>query len=190
MTAHLRTLAGASPPIHYEFAVIRCLHGERPERDARHLVTRVLAGTVIGADLPDVEVAVCELVSNARQHAPGPYELRILLGQTSVKIAVLDGGADHAELARKLRTAAADRLTDGESGRGLQIVAGLFPGTCGAVPAPTSTGRATGRQAWITAWLTDGQAPDDHDYRERKEAWLTTRLAAIPPLLGCSSPTS
>jgi hypothetical protein len=167
VTTLLRTLAGASPPVHYECAVIRCLHGERPERDARHLVARILAGTVIGADLPDVELAVCELVANARQHAPGPYELRILLGQTAVKIAVLDGGADHAELARKLRAATAGQLTDGESGRGLQMVAGLFPDACGAEPAPACTGRVTGKQAWITTPLAEDRAPDDHDYQER-----------------------
>jgi anti-sigma regulatory factor (Ser/Thr protein kinase) len=110
------------------YAVVRCLSGPRPEHRARRLVTDVLAAAGVEAELDDVELAVNELITNARQHAPGPYELRIVFGPTSVMVAVVDGGADHAELARRFLNAAAGGVADGESGRGLQIVAGLFPG--------------------------------------------------------------
>ena len=99
--------------------------------------------------MPDVELAVHELVANARLHAPGPYELRILLGRGSMKIAVMDGGGDHAELERGLLRAASGGLGDGESGRGLQIVTGLFPGSCGVEPTATCTGLTPAKQVWI-----------------------------------------
>lgn len=134
---------------HHGQVFIRCLHGPRPERRARRLVTEVLAGAGVQAELPDVELAVGELVTNARLYAPGPYELRILFDRAFVKIAVMDSGADHAELARKFRQAAAGGAADGESGRGLQIVTGLFPGSCGTEPASTCTGRTPAKQVWI-----------------------------------------
>jgi Histidine kinase-like ATPase domain len=132
------------------YAVVRCLSGPRPEHRARRLVTDVLAAAGVEAGLGDVELAVNELVTNARQHAPGPYELRIIFGPTSVMVAVVDGGADHAELARRFLNAAAGGVADGESGRGLQIVAGLFPGSCGTGPTSTCTGLTPAKQVWIT----------------------------------------
>ena len=66
-----------------------------------------------------------------------------------VKIAVMDGGGDHAELGRRLLQAAGGELADGESGRGLQIVTGLFPGSCGAEPTSTCTGLTPAKQVWI-----------------------------------------
>ncbi|MGH3156812.1 MAG: ATP-binding protein [Streptosporangiaceae bacterium] len=129
-------------------AIIRCLHGPQPERRARRVVTDVMTALGITTDLPDLELVVHELVANARQHAPGPYELRIFIGFTSVKIAVLDGGADHTRVARKLGQAAGGVLTDGESGRGLQIVTGLF--RCwGAESAATCTGMTPAKQVWV-----------------------------------------
>ena len=130
-------------------AIIRCLYGPQPERMARRLVTDVLAGSGVIADLPDVELAVNELVTNARQHAPGPYELRIYRCRASVKVAVMDSGADHAELAQKLLEAASGGMADGASGRGLQIVTGLFPGSWGIEPASTCTGLTPAKQIWI-----------------------------------------
>ena len=98
MTEDLAAAAIGDPAGHASYAIIRCLHGPRPEHRARRLVVNILAGAGTVARLPDVELAVHELVANARLHAPGPYELRILLGRGSVKIAVMDGGGDHAEL--------------------------------------------------------------------------------------------
>lgn len=132
-------------------AVIHCLYGPRPEHRARRLVVEVLSRAGVETGLPDVELAVNEMVTNARQHAPGPYELRIVFGRAFVKVAVMDSGADHAELVSKLRAAAAaGGLADGESGRGLQLVTGLFPGSWGAEPAASCTGHTPAKQVWIT----------------------------------------
>jgi len=130
-------------------AIIRCLHGSRPERRARRLVVSILTGAGLVTGLPDIELAVGELAANARLHAPGPYELRILLAPAFVKIAVMDGGGDHAELGRRLLQTAGRELADGESGRGLQIVTGLFSGSCGAEPTSTCTGLTPAKQVWI-----------------------------------------
>jgi hypothetical protein len=129
--------------------IIRCLHGAHPEHRARRLVADILRQVGAVSDLPEVELAVSELVTNARQHAPRPYELRIFVTCTLVKIAVMDGGADHDALARRLVQAAAGVPADGESGRGLQIVTGLFPGSWGAEPVITCTGLSPAKQAWI-----------------------------------------
>ena len=149
MTGDLAAAAIGDPAGHARYAIIRCLHGPRPEHRARRLVVSILAGAGTVARLPDVELAVHELVANARLHAPGPYELRILLGRGSVKIAVMDGGGDHAELERRLLRAASGEPAGGESGRGLQIVTGLFPGSCGVEPTATCTGLTPAKQVWI-----------------------------------------
>ena len=149
MTEDLAAAAIGDPAGHASYAIIRCLHGPRPEHRARRLVVSILAGAGTVARLPDVELAVHELVANARLHAPGPYELRILLGRGSVKIAVMDGGGDHAELGTGLLRAASGEPAGGESGRGLQIVTGLFPGSCGVEPTATCTGLTPAKQVWI-----------------------------------------
>ena len=150
MTEDLAAAAIGDPAGHARYAIIRCLHGPRPEHRARRLVVSILAGAGTVARLPDVELAVHELVANARLHAPGPYELRILLGRGSVKIAVMDGGGDHAELGtRGCCVRPAEDSAGGESGRGLQIVTGLFPGSCGVEPTATCTGMTPAKQVWI-----------------------------------------
>jgi hypothetical protein len=149
MTGDLAAAALGDPTGHASYAIVRCLHGPRPEHRARRLIINILAGAGTVAGLSDVELAVHELVANARLHAPGPYELRILLGRGSVKIAVMDGGRDHAELGRRLLRAASGEPAGGESGRGLQIVTGLFPGSCGAEPTATCTGSTPAKQVWI-----------------------------------------
>jgi hypothetical protein len=114
----------------------------------------------------DAELAIEELVANARLHAPGPYELRVQANEKTVTFAVRDGGGDHASITRRLTQAATGAPSRSEHGRGLQIVAALFPGACGACPAGSradgaTTGRATrgsattgraraGKQVWIT----------------------------------------
>jgi hypothetical protein len=149
MTGDLAAAALGDPAGHASYAIIRCLHGPRPDHLARSLVVSVLSDAGVAAGLPDVELAVHELVANARLHAPGPYELRILLGRGSVKIAVMDGGRDHAELGNGLLRAASGGLAGGESGRGLQIVTSLFPGSCGVEPTATCTGMTPAKQVWI-----------------------------------------
>lgn len=140
-------------------AIIRCLHGPRPEHRARRVVTNVMATLCANADLPDLEVAVNELVTNAWQHAPGPYELRIFIGRTWVKIAVLDSGTDHLQIARKLERSADNDPAEEESGRGLRIVTGLFPGSCGVEPAVTCTGMTPAKQVWITLTRSGPDTP-------------------------------
>ena len=149
MSENLEAAAVGDPVGHARHAIIRCLHGPRPEHRARRLVVSILGGAGVVGRLPDVELAVHELVANARLHAPGPYELRILLGRGSMKIAVMDGGGDHAELGRRLLRAVSGEPAGRESGRGLQIVTGLFPGSCGAEPTVTCTGITPAKQVWI-----------------------------------------
>jgi hypothetical protein len=150
MTPRLALPATLGAPGHGGYAIVRCLSGPQPEHRARRLVADVLGAAGIRAELGDVEVAVNELVTNARQHAPGPYELRIVFERASVKVAVVDGGADHAELARRFLSAMSGGAVDGESGRGLQIVTGLFPGAWGTGPTATCTGLTPAKQVWIT----------------------------------------
>lgn len=131
-------------------AIAWCLYGQHPEHRARRLVAGVLAKVGSKDAVPDVELAVNELVANALQHAPGPYELRIIVTSAAVKIAVMDGGDDHADLARRLAHAGVGMPSGGETGRGLQIVSGLFPGSCGAEPTYTCTGIRPAKQVWMT----------------------------------------
>ncbi len=129
--------------------IIRCLHGRRPEHRARRVVSYVLTRAGVTAGLDEVEVAVSELVTNARRHAPAPYELRIVIRRAEVKVAVMDGGGDHGALARRMVRAATAGPFDGESGRGLQIVTGLFPGCWGVEPSATCIGLTPAKQVWI-----------------------------------------
>ncbi|HVB45109.1 MAG TPA: ATP-binding protein [Streptosporangiaceae bacterium] len=140
--------AGAAP--YPARAIIWCLNGPYPERQARRVVGCALDVGGLTSQADDVALAASELVTNARRHAPGPYELRVYFDRTSVKVAVLDGGTDHAELARKLGQAALNEPVDGESGRGLQLVTGLFPGCWGTEATTTCTGSTPAKQAWIT----------------------------------------
>jgi Histidine kinase-like ATPase domain len=142
------------------YALVSCLHGPRPEHRARRLVACVLARAGITSGVDDAEAAVSELVTNARRHAVGPYELRIIVDHSAVKIAVMDGGADYVELAHRLLHAATGGAADGESGRGLQIVTGLFPGCCGAEPTSTCTGNTQAKQVWITLARPGVHGPD------------------------------
>jgi anti-sigma regulatory factor (Ser/Thr protein kinase) len=109
-----------------------------------------MADLGIGADQrADAELAIGELVANARLHAPGPYELRARAGGRAVTFAVRDGGDDHAAIERRL-TRPPVWLSRAEHGRGLQIVATLFPGACGAGPAVgPSGGPGPGKQVWF-----------------------------------------
>lgn len=136
----------------HDYVIVRCLHGTEPERRARRIASRVLTRLGAGDQLDDVELAVCELVTNARTHAPPPYELRIFIDATSVMFAVADGGTDHESLADRWPQAAdAGTPSLQESGRGLLVIAALFPGACGVGPAHSWPGRQAGKQVWISA---------------------------------------
>src|SRR5258707_698507 len=109
------------------------LDGDRPEYLARAAVTAVLAGLGISQQRgEEVELAVAELVANAGRHAPGPRELPIRFRAGGVRFAVADGGDDHAAIARMLAGSGGGVEWFEEHGRGLQIVAALFPDACGA----------------------------------------------------------
>ncbi len=148
MTAPSRP-ASTIAPTRGEYAVIRCLYGRQPERRARDIVVSVFAWLGLKDEAFEAELAVDELVANAREHARPPYELRIYISADTIKIAVMDGGADHAALAHRLYAVTAGEPTEGESGRGLQLVAGLFSGRCGVEPTTSCIGLTPAKQVWI-----------------------------------------
>jgi anti-sigma regulatory factor (Ser/Thr protein kinase) len=148
-----------APSLEPARTIIRRLNGPQPEHLARRIVTEAMTTLGAAGELPDVEMVVNELVTNARQHAPRPYELRVFVRRASVKIGVLDGGIDCLPVARRLRQAGVGAPADAESGRGLQIVTGLFPGSCGVEPAATCTGMALAKQVWITLPLPRRDEP-------------------------------
>jgi hypothetical protein len=134
------------------FAIVRYLHGPAPERRARRLVTDVLADLGIVEEIDDVQLAVSEMVTNARRHAPPPSELRIFICAEIVKVAVTDGGTDLDALTDRLGEAAAGVPVPAleESGRGLQVIAALFPNRCGVEPALAWPGRRGAKQVWVS----------------------------------------
>jgi len=149
MTAQLQAASAKMQGVRHDFAIVRPLCGTRPERRAREVLEEVLAWLGHKGEAFEAGLAVSELVSNARLHAPPPCELHVYPSVSGVKIAVVDGGDDYVELAHRLAQTQAGRATRGESGRGLQLVAGLFPGRWGVGPATTCTGLSPAKQIWI-----------------------------------------
>ncbi|HUN31789.1 MAG TPA: ATP-binding protein [Trebonia sp.] len=126
------------------------LDGARPESVARQVVTSMLCGLEISADrCDDAELAIQELVVNARLHAPGPHELHVAVAGDAVTFAVADGGDDHAAVARLLANPLGEVPFCAERGRGLRIVAALFPGDCGACSARAAGRPQAGKQVWF-----------------------------------------
>lgn len=124
MSAVPSTVAMAAPAPR---TITRCLYGTRPARRARGVVRCVLSDLGFSSEtVADAELAVDELVTNACQHAPAPYELRIYLSAAEVKIAVMDGRPDHAALAALLAQTRTGVASGRETGRGLQLVTALF----------------------------------------------------------------
>lgn len=150
MTTPLRAASAITSTDRRGHAIVRCLHGAQPEHRAREVLSSVLAWLGLEEKAFEAGLAVNELVTNARLHAPPPYELRVYLSANGVKIAVVDGGTDPAEVARRLEQTEAGQPTGDESGRGLQLVAGLFPGRCGAESATTCVGLSPAKQVWIS----------------------------------------
>src|SRR5260370_6423467 len=86
--------------------LVQPLDGEQPEHRSRDLTGRVL--TILGID-PDTtyqaQLAVQELATNARRHAPPPHELHITICTSEVKIAITDAGPHHEAFAQLLAAA-------------------------------------------------------------------------------------
>jgi hypothetical protein len=143
------------------------LDGHKPEYLARRTATAVLAGLGIGPERRgEAELAVAELAANAGRHAPGPRELRVRVSRDAVTLAVADGGSDYAAIARMLADPGAGVPWFEEHGRGLRIVAALFPGACGAAPvAAVRGGGGSGgpaKEVWISLPL--GRQGDGLDH--------------------------
>jgi anti-sigma regulatory factor (Ser/Thr protein kinase) len=136
-------------PNSQEYAIVRCLYGPEPEHRARDVIAKALTWLGLGKHGFDAELAVGELATNARKHAPPPYELRVYVSKAVVKIAIVDGGVDHSELAGRLAGTTTGQPTECESGRGLQLVTGLFHNRCGAELTTTCTGLGPVKQVWI-----------------------------------------
>jgi hypothetical protein len=131
------------------------LDGHKPEYLARRTATAVLARLGISPERRgEVELAVAELAVNAGRHAPGPRELRVRVSRDAVTLAVADGGGDHAVIARILADPGAGVPWFEEHGRGLRIVAALFPGACGAAPVAAVRGGGgsdgPAKEVWIS----------------------------------------
>jgi anti-sigma regulatory factor (Ser/Thr protein kinase) len=144
-----------------ELTLTQLLDGEQPEHQARDLTGRVLA--ILGID-PDTtyqaQLAVQELATNARRHAPAPRELHVTIRASDVRIAVTDADPRHETVTRLLAAVASsqpeqDASLLSESGRGLQIIATLFPGACGAGPAYLPASSPEAKQVWISIPLPD-----------------------------------
>jgi len=126
------------------------LDGPRPESVARHVVTSVLSGLEVSPGRrDDAELAIQELVVNARLHAPGPHELHVVVAGDGVTFAVADRGVNHAAVARLLADPLGQVPFCAERGRGLRIVAALFPGDCGACSARAAGLPEAGKQVWF-----------------------------------------
>ena len=138
------------------FIFVQPLDGERPEHRSRDLTGRVLAMFGIDPDTTyQVQLAVQELATNARRHAPPPHELHITIFARDVKFAVTDADPRHEAVAQLLAAAASsepeqDASLLSESGRGLRIIAALFPGACGAGPADSASRTRQSKQVWIS----------------------------------------
>jgi hypothetical protein len=69
---------------------------------------------------------------------------------------VADGGGDHAAIARLLADPLGEVPFCAERGRGLRIIAALFPGDCGACSARAAGLRGAGKQVWFRVTPVQG----------------------------------
>ena len=112
---------------------------------------------ILGIDLDTIyqaQLAVQELATNARRHAPPPHELHIAIRAGDVRLAVTDADPRYEMVAQLLATANSSQPEQAgllsESGRGLRIIATLFPGACGAGPACAASRAGQAKQVWIS----------------------------------------
>ena len=135
--------------------LVQSLDAEQPEHQSRDLTGRVL--DILGVD-PDTiyqaQLAVQELVTNARRHGPPPHELHIATRSCDVQLAVTDADPRYEVVAQLLAAAISSQPEQtsllSESGRGLRIIAALFPGACGAGPACAASRAGQAKQVWIS----------------------------------------
>jgi GAF domain-containing protein/anti-sigma regulatory factor (Ser/Thr protein kinase) len=115
---------------------------------ARRWVAEALTDKAVTAILPDAELIVSELVTNALLHAGPPITVRVDVRPDSVRIAVSDGS--RATPVRAL--ARADSMT----GRGLSLVAALAR-DWGVEPTPA------GKVVWCEIGTVPAPLPADDD---------------------------
>jgi hypothetical protein len=72
---------------------------------------------------------------------------------------VADGGDDHAAIARLLANPLGEVPFCAERGRGLRIIAALFPGDCGACSTRAAGLPGAGKQVWFRVATGDGMPP-------------------------------
>jgi anti-sigma regulatory factor (Ser/Thr protein kinase) len=91
----------------------------RSASTARAVIRAVLPGWGLAPIVPDAELVVSELVSNAVEHAPGPdtYELEVLQRADGVRISLADGSS--------IKPVVAALAHDRPRGRGMRIVEAL-----------------------------------------------------------------
>jgi anti-sigma regulatory factor (Ser/Thr protein kinase) len=135
--------------------LVQALDAEQSEYRSRDLTGRVL--DILGIDLDTIyqaQLAVQELATNARRHAPPPHELHIAIRAGDVRLAVTDADPRYEMVAQLLATANSSQPEQAgllsESGRGLRIIATLFPGACGAGPACAASRGRQAKQVWIS----------------------------------------
>jgi anti-sigma regulatory factor (Ser/Thr protein kinase) len=89
---------------------------------ARHIVAEALRGWELDDLVPDAELVVSEIVTNAIEHAPpaDSLELTLVATEGAVRVAIADGSS----VAPLIREMSADR----PGGLGLQIVNRLAAG--------------------------------------------------------------
>lgn len=156
---HRRTAPPNQPPLADirkavgQQLLVQALPAGSAARRARAILREILASAGVDAeDMADAETSVGELAANADSHAPGPYELRIVMaGGRPSWCEVVDGDRDPSQIEKILQrlrhkpdthihgdaeSIDAERVAEllSESGHGLLIVHRLSGGRCRAFP--------------------------------------------------------
>ena len=134
--------------------------GDREAGAAARRFLRSILGVwgLVQRTADDVELAASELISNAAEHAKGPYELLLRGTATQFVCAVRDCDPYvPVTPSSEAVSPALPQLVEGteelaERGRGLRIVEHLFPGAWGFRPLGDGT-----KLAWIGAWPGGGE---------------------------------
>ncbi|TDC56254.1 ATP-binding protein [Actinomadura sp. KC345] len=102
-----------------------CSSGTLDVRDVRTRVLRGLTRCADGFDLDDVDLMVCEIVTNAVQHTAsgrpgGGVRVTVLMSSDRLRVEIRDDGGSQGSPAIPARSSAWD-----ETGRGLLLVSRL-----------------------------------------------------------------